>query len=150
MRDDFDGLQYRLFIVPSFENGSSLVILKMHHCMCDGVATLVMTDTFGVGGYQKSHFGRLVPPISIADEIVKYVTLPFAIFTAFFSLFGFKRLKKVTLTGERQVLMSKELNLGCQCPKKNMHGVDGECDLKFRTCLRNLGYTPSDLIISIV
>ena len=74
------------------------------------------------------------------------MTLPFAIFTAFFSLFGFKSLEKIKLIGERKILISNELSFGDDSSLK-FDKTNGE---NFRTNLRKLGYTPSDLIISLV
>ena len=46
VRDPLDTLQYMVFISHDHSPTESLLILKSHHCMCDGIATLVMTSSF--------------------------------------------------------------------------------------------------------
>ena len=64
-RDPLNTLQYQIFIVENFNSDESLLILKSHHCMCDGIATLVMTSSFARKPYSKDMFNQLVPRLSL-------------------------------------------------------------------------------------
>ena len=52
IRDPLDTFQYKVFIQKDYSETESLLILKSHHCMCDGIATLVMTSSFSRDGYE--------------------------------------------------------------------------------------------------
>ena len=58
VRDPLDTLQYKVFITDS------LIVLKSHHSMCDGIATLVMTSSFAADSYSPDKFQRLVPKMT--------------------------------------------------------------------------------------
>lgn len=118
IRDPHENLQYKVFVVCDYSKTESLLLLKSHHCMMDGVATMACTGNFEEGGYSKSQFHRLAPiKRSILTEIIKFATLPISMVVAFNSLFAYPGNKNVNelnpkgrLTGERKVTYSKPLN----------------------------------------
>jgi len=63
-RDPLNTLQYKVFISQNHSESESLLILKSHHCMCDGIATLVMTSSFAREPYTSDRFPRIVPNLS--------------------------------------------------------------------------------------
>lgn len=36
-RDPYDTVQYRIWIVPNYSENESAIIIKVHHCMADGL-----------------------------------------------------------------------------------------------------------------
>ena len=74
-----------MFIVENFSETESLLILKSHHCMCDGIATLVMTSSFARETYLPKMFHQLVPKLTIVQKAQLYITLPYAMYLAFAS-----------------------------------------------------------------
>jgi hypothetical protein len=42
IRDPYDEIQLRIFLIPNYELGQSAVLIKAHHCMCDAVAVAAM------------------------------------------------------------------------------------------------------------
>lgn len=38
VRDPFDNVQYRYYMIPEFKDGQSVLIFKTHHCMADGIS----------------------------------------------------------------------------------------------------------------
>ena len=90
MRDPLDTLQYKVFVVCDYNSTESLLFLKSHHCMMDGVSTMACTGNFSESGYKKEQFYRLSPlKQSVLTEIIKYATLPIGMVLAFNSLFTY-------------------------------------------------------------
>ena len=90
MRDPHDALQYKVFVVCDYSSTESLLFLKSHHCMMDGVSTMACTGNFEESGYKREQFYRLSPlKQSALTEIIKIVTLPIGMVLAFNSLFTY-------------------------------------------------------------
>ena len=83
IRDPLDTLQYKIFIVENFNEHESLLILKSHHSMCDGIATLVMTSSFARDSYSPDKFHQLVPRLTLQQKVQLYLTLPYSMYLAF-------------------------------------------------------------------
>lgn len=88
VRDPLDTFQYKIFIVRNFNEDESLLILKSHHCMCDGIATLVMTASFARESYSPEMFNQLVPRLTFAQKAQMYLTLPYSMYVAYMSQFN--------------------------------------------------------------
>lgn len=83
IRDPLDTLQYKIFIVENFNEHESLLILKSHHSMCDGIATLVMTSSFARDSYTPEKFHQLVPRLTLQQKVQLYLTLPYSMYLAY-------------------------------------------------------------------
>ena len=100
-----------MFTVVNYSSTESLLILKTHHCMMDGVSTMTVTGNMAEGGYRKDRFHRMAPPkLSFVQEMIKYLCLPIGMVLAFNSLFTYKTYKnkcelnnQKRLTGQRRV-----------------------------------------------
>lgn len=72
--------------MPDFSENESLLILKIHHCLADGVATMALTSTLTDTGYNVNNFPNLIPKLNpiqmVLFTILKYVTLPYSIIVA--------------------------------------------------------------------
>lgn len=64
IRDPLDTLQYKFIFVPDFSATQSLIVLKMAHCLCDGITTMALTSTLADGGYNPENFPKLTPRMS--------------------------------------------------------------------------------------
>ena len=51
-RDPYDTVQYRLWLVPDYSDKESAIIIKVHHCMADGLGfaafMLAVSDNYDV------------------------------------------------------------------------------------------------------
>ena len=88
IRDPLETLQYRIFVKKDFSETESLLILKQHHCACDGITTLVATANMSGDTYTPKMFPNVVPRMSLFQKVMVYVTLPYSIYIAFMSQFG--------------------------------------------------------------
>jgi hypothetical protein len=72
--------------VPDFSKTESCVILKMHHCLADGITTIAVTSTLTDEGYNVKNFPRLIPKLSllktIAFSLFKILMMPYSIYLA--------------------------------------------------------------------
>lgn len=52
IREDFDNVQYKFYLIPKFQDGKGAICIKTHHCFTDGLgfATffLAMSGNFDV------------------------------------------------------------------------------------------------------
>ena len=46
IREPYDEIQLRLFLIQNYEGNQSAVLVKAHHCMCDAVAVAAMFQIF--------------------------------------------------------------------------------------------------------
>ena len=103
IRDSLDTLQYKLIFVPEFSTESSLIILKMAHCLCDGVCTMALTSTLTDGGYNQDDFPKLTPRMSllqwIAFTVLKIIMMPYSIIIAQISIFKPNKRNEIFPTG---------------------------------------------------
>lgn len=66
------------------------MILKTHHVIMDGIATLVITGSLNSNGYTPDMFTRIVPKLTWVQQIQLYLVLPYAMFIALKAQFGNK------------------------------------------------------------
>ena len=76
----------RISFFPDYSETESLIILKAHHSVTDGVTAMCLTSTLQDNGYQKADFPNLIPRANfvqnLAMTVMKYVTLPYSILVA--------------------------------------------------------------------
>jgi hypothetical protein len=79
-------LQYRFFFVPDFSPEESVIILKVHHCLADGISAMAVTSTLTDGGYNVNNFPKLIPQYNsfqwLLLTFLKIITLPYSMVVA--------------------------------------------------------------------
>ena len=119
-----------MFVIVDYSSSESVLILKTHHCMMDGVSTMTVTGNMAEGGYRKDRFHRMAPPkLSLFGELVKYLSLPAGMVLAFNSLFAYSSKRNrceligKRLTGERRVAYSEPLSTAAVIDKVKKAGI---------------------------
>ena len=75
IREPFDNVQYKFFLIPDYQPGKSVAILKGHHSFTDGLgygAFLLMLS----GNYDSSALPAL-KPVSFGKQLCIWILLPF-------------------------------------------------------------------------
>ena len=120
IRDPLDSLQYKFVFVPEFSKDESVFILKIHHCLSDGVTLMAITSTLSDCGYDARNFPRLIPRFSwwqnVLITLVKLATLPYSMLIAQISILQKGQRNEVhpegaVLQGKRKVTVSKPLDI---------------------------------------
>ena len=94
-----------MFIIVDYSKTESILMLKTHHCMMDGVSTMTVTGNMADGGYRKDRFHRMAPPrLSFFKELIKYLSLPIGMTLAFNSLFAYKtKMNRCELNNQKRL-----------------------------------------------
>ena len=119
-----------MFVIVNYSSSESILILKTHHCMMDGVSTMTVTGNMTEGGYRKDRFHRMAPKkLTFIKELIKYLSLPIGMILAFNSLFAYSSKRNKSdfigkkLTGERKVLYSEPLSTAAVIDKVKKAGI---------------------------
>ena len=56
---DLNSLLYKVILVENYGQNQSLLILVLHHSVCDGIATLAVTDSLSEDNYQRNNYPKL-------------------------------------------------------------------------------------------
>ena len=120
IRDPLNSLQYKFVFVPNFSTDESVLILKIHHCLSDGVTVMAVTSTLSDSGYDVKNFPKLIPRFSwwqnVMITVVKLCTLPYSMLVAQCSILQKGKRNEVhpenaVLQGKRKVAVSKPLEI---------------------------------------
>lgn len=74
-RDPYNSVQYRLWLVPDYSDTESAIIIKVHHCMADGLGfaafMLAVSDNYDVKNLPH------LKPLSPFRQTMIYLAAPF-------------------------------------------------------------------------
>jgi NRPS condensation-like uncharacterized protein len=110
-----DQLQWRAWLLPNLETGESALVLKVHHCIGDGLAILILFSTL-VDSYKPDLWIQTTKPLSKCAKIVITLLKPFTLIYAFlfFLFWGIDKnfiKDNVKLTGKKRNAISKKFDV---------------------------------------
>lgn len=113
-RDPFDNVQYRWFLITDFKENESILVLKVHHSMADGMAISSMLLAMNMKPDVKDMIG--FKPLSAMKWAYIYLALPFISLIETFNLLFLRHdrnpIKKSNkITGKRKAAICFEI--GC-------------------------------------
>lgn len=106
--------------MPDFSETETVMILKFHHALADGISTMAITSTFSDEGYNSANFPKLTPRMSFLKvlqyHILKTLFLPYAILVAQFAVLKKGKPNEVhpansELKGKRKAAFSKSMDI---------------------------------------
>ena len=108
-------MQYRLWLVPNYSEKESAIIIKVHHCMADGLGfaafMLALSDSYDVDNLPH------LKPLSPFRQALVYLALPFMFAPQALNILG----KKMDLnelhnqrpiSGEKKGAFTRDIDIG--------------------------------------
>lgn len=115
---DDDGLQWRLWILPNFNGNESMAIMKVHHCIGDGLGVMLMISMLQEEPYKPEMFIQTTTTMSWFKNLFIYMIKPLTLTYAFLFFFIWStdvncvKPSSVHLEGKKNNAVSKPLDLG--------------------------------------
>jgi len=114
IREPFDNVQYKFFLIPDYQPDKSVVIMKAHHCFTDGLgfgAFLLMLS----GNYDKNALPAL-KPLSFVKNVMIWLLMPYLFLKNALSIaFTFRNYncikKRWPMTGKKNGAFTNSLDI---------------------------------------
>lgn len=78
VRDPFDNVQYRIYMIPDFKDGHGILVLKVHHVMSDGISMFQLLCALNTDPDVNDLMS--MKPLGCCIKVIIYLLLPFMTF----------------------------------------------------------------------